>query len=117
MKTHTQRGVDIIEPIGGKVFNILPFILYHHEKYDGSGYYHLDHESIPLGARIIAVADVFDALISDRPYRKGLSPMQAKKEVVDNAGTQFDPAVVKAFEDIFSQIDSEIPLLPKQLQS
>lgn len=117
MKTHAKRGVDIIEPIGGKVFDILPFILYHHEKYDGSGYYQLDHESIPLGARIIAVADVFDALISDRPYRKGLSPMQAKKEVVDNAGAQFDPAVVKAFEDIFSQIDSEIPLLPKQLQS
>lgn len=115
MKTHARRGADILEPLGGKVLDILPFILYHHEKYDGSGYHHMTGENIPLGARIIAVADVFDALISDRPYRKGVSPLQAKKVLMDNTGTQFDPSVMRAFEAIFHKIDSEIPLLPKSL--
>ncbi len=115
IKTHARRGADILEPLGGKVLDILPFILYHHEKYDGSGYHHMTGGDIPLGARIIAVADVFDALISDRPYRKGVSPLQAKKEITENAGTHFDPEVMRAFEAIFHKIDSEIPLLPKSL--
>lgn len=115
MKTHARRGADILQPLGGKVLDILPFILYHHEKYDGSGYHHMIGEEIPLGARIIAVADVFDALISDRPYRKGVSPLHAKKEIMENVGIHFDPEVIRAFEAIFHKIDSEIPLLPKSL--
>ncbi len=63
----------VLEPLGETVGDILPIILHHHEKYDGSGYYKAAQEDIPLGARIIAVADVYDALTTDRPYRKAFT--------------------------------------------
>jgi HD-GYP domain-containing protein (c-di-GMP phosphodiesterase class II) len=73
-------------------------MLYHHERYDGSGYPRgLKGDDIPLSARIIAVADTFDAMASDRPYRKGLEPEVALSEIKKCAGTQFDPRVVAAF--------------------
>lgn len=73
-------------------------ILYHHENYDGSGYPEgLKGDQIPLGARIIAVADAYDAMTSDRPYRKALSPDAALDELRSQSGTQFDPIVVGAF--------------------
>lgn len=73
-------------------------ILYHHERYDGSGYPEgLKGDQIPLGARIIAVADAYDAMTSDRPYRKALSPDAACDELSANGRTQFDPIVVGAF--------------------
>jgi len=106
MKTHTLRGVEIMQPLGGKVAQILPYILYHHEQYDGSGYHRMVGEDIPLGARIIAVADVYDALMSDRPYRKGVSPSKACEHIIANAGKYFDPNVVKAFESILPQLES-----------
>jgi len=109
---HTKHGADVLHPMGGRVMHLIPFVLYHHEKYDGSGSQALEGENIPLGARIIAVADVYDALISDRPYRKGLPPLQAKEEILSNSGKQFDPNVVKIFDSIFPKIDSEIPLIP-----
>lgn len=67
-------------------------------------------EDIPLGARIIAVADVYDALTSDRPYRTALHPREAKSEIVSNAGTHFDPRVVKVFESIFPNLDEGSPV-------
>jgi len=74
------------------------FVLHHHERWDGSGYPHgLAGEEIPLGARIIAVADAFEAMTSHRSYRRALSRDEAVRELVRNAGTQFDPAVVEAF--------------------
>jgi putative nucleotidyltransferase with HDIG domain len=109
---HTKHGADVLNPMGGRVLQLIPFVLYHHEKYDGSGSQGIDGKNIPLGARIIAVADVYDALISDRPYRKGLPPLQAKEEILSNSGKQFDPNVVKIFDSIFPKIDSEIPLIP-----
>ncbi|MFA6054188.1 MAG: HD-GYP domain-containing protein [Thermodesulfovibrionales bacterium] len=112
MDIHTKHGADVLHPMGGRVMNLIPFVLYHHEKYDGSGSQALEGEKIPLGSRIIAVADVYDALISDRPYRKGLPPLQAKEEILSNSGKQFDPNVVKVFDSIFPKIDSEIPLIP-----
>jgi putative nucleotidyltransferase with HDIG domain len=105
IKNHPQIAVDVIAPVGGKVLEILPLILGHHEKWDGSGYHSQVGENIPMGARIIAVADVYDALISDRPYRKALSPFQAKKEIMDNVNIHFDPDVAVAFEHIFPQIE------------
>ncbi|MFZ1035575.1 MAG: HD domain-containing phosphohydrolase [Smithella sp.] len=105
IKNHPQIAVDVIAPVGGKVLEILPLILGHHEKWDGSGYHSQVGENIPMGARIIAVADVYDALISDRPYRKALSPFQAKKEIMDNVNKHFDPDVAVAFEHIFPQIE------------
>ncbi len=112
---HPKLGANLIEPVGGKVVQIMPYILYHHEKYDGSGYFKMAGEAIPLGARIIAIADVYDALISDRPYRTGLSPFEAKKEILTNAGSHFDPDVVKAFERISQNLESDFPLLPSRL--
>ncbi|HTZ18540.1 MAG TPA: HD-GYP domain-containing protein [Dissulfurispiraceae bacterium] len=106
LKGHARKGADMIAPLGGKVSHILPFILYHHEQYDGSGYHKLKGEDIPLGARIIALADVYDALISDRPYRKGVSPMQASEHILANKGKYFDPLVVNAFVSILPQLES-----------
>jgi len=106
IKSHPSLGVELIEPVGGKVAQILPYILYHHEQYDGSGYHRMVGENIPLGARIISVADVYDALMSDRPYRKGVSPSEARDHIIANAGQYFDPAVVKAFEAILPQLES-----------
>ncbi|HHV96570.1 MAG TPA: HD domain-containing protein [Clostridiaceae bacterium] len=74
------------------------YVLYHHERMDGKGYPHkLTGSSIPIGARILAVADCYDAMTSDRPYRKALPQKEAVKELIKNSGTQFDPVVVKAF--------------------
>jgi putative nucleotidyltransferase with HDIG domain len=106
IRSHTMRGAEIIRPVGGKVVQILPFIIYHHEQYDGTGYHKLIGEDIPLGARIIAVADVYDALMSDRPYRKGVSPAAAREHIIANASKSFDPVVVDAFVSILPQLES-----------
>lgn len=113
LKAHTQKAASLLKPLGGRVTELLPLILGHHEKYDGNGYHSLVGEDIPLGARIIAVADVYDALTSDRPYRKALPPFFAKNEILSNSGTHFDPRVVKAFEAIFPTIDQESMVLPR----
>ena len=76
----------------------LQMILHHHEKYDGSGYPQgLQSRNIPIGARILAVADTYQAMISERPYRKALSEADALKMIEKGSGTHFDPGVVKAF--------------------
>ena len=97
IKKHTLIGADILRPIHF-LHDIIPLILYHHERWDGTGYpYGLKKEEIPVGARIVAVADTFQALTSDRPYRKAFSKAKAKTIVRENAGTQFDPKIVNAF--------------------
>ena len=78
----------------GRVHQLIPLILHHHERYDGTGYNSMMGDDIPLGARIIAVADVYDAMTSDRPYRKALTPTVARTEIISNSGTKFDPVVV-----------------------
>jgi len=97
MKKHPVFGAQIMGPV--KAFQkILPYMFHHHERFAAKGYpYGIKGEEIPLPARIIAVADSFDAMTSDRPYRKALSLEAALKELKDNSGTQFDPDVVKAF--------------------
>lgn len=103
VKTHPQMGDSIMEPVS---FLKEPreIILHHHERYDGNGYPDgLEGEDIPLGARILAVADSFEAMMSDRPYRKALALDEAVKEIEDNAGTQFDPVVAKAFIEALSE--------------
>jgi HD-GYP domain-containing protein (c-di-GMP phosphodiesterase class II) len=97
IKRHPVIGADILRPV--KAFNtkgcIADMVLYHHERYDGSGYpYGLKGKDIPLGARIIAVADAFSALINNRPYRKGASFEDAIEVILRCSGTQFDPNVV-----------------------
>jgi len=97
IRLHPEKGVAILAPIE-QLKEVLPGILYHHEHYDGSGYPHgLVGESIPLEARIVAVADSFDAMVADRPYRTGLTVPEALDELTRCAGSQFDPAVVDCF--------------------
>ncbi len=76
----------------------IPIILHHHERHDGKGYpYGLKKDRIPVEVKIITIADAFDAMTSDRPYRKALSLSQVLQELRQNSGTQFDPRIVKAF--------------------
>jgi PAS domain S-box/diguanylate cyclase (GGDEF) domain/uncharacterized domain HDIG len=104
---HPKIAVDILRPI--HVLNaIIPFILYHHERWDGKGYPNsLKGEDIPLGARIVAIADVYQALISHRPYRKAFSKAKALKMIKDASGTQFDPRIVKIFLDVIKKDKSK----------
>jgi HD-GYP domain-containing protein (c-di-GMP phosphodiesterase class II) len=109
MKTHIERGVSMLSPVGGSLRRVIPIVLSHHDRFDGSGESFRRAESIPLAARIIAVADVFDAVTSDRPYRKAMSPYEAKEMIVKGKGTDFDPAVVDAFEAVFLKGGMEVP--------
>ena len=111
IQQHTQKGVDMLEPVGGTLRRILPIVLAHHDKFDGSGYHPTRGQEIPLEARIISVADVYDALTSDRPYRKAMSPFDAKEVIMKGAGTEFDPRVVDAFVAVFAGGQMEVPEL------
>ncbi len=103
IKKHPQIAADIIRPIQF-MHDIIPFILYHHERWDGKGYpAGLKSEEIPIGARIISIADVYQALTSNRPYRKAFSKKEAMKIIKEGAGTQFDPVIVKAFLGILAK--------------
>jgi putative nucleotidyltransferase with HDIG domain len=97
---HTTRGAAIVKPVGGMMCRIAEAIEAHHEKFDGTGLRALKGEAIPLLARIVAVADAFDALVSDRPYRKGMAAYEALDSVADSAGQHFDPKVVEALRAI-----------------
>jgi putative nucleotidyltransferase with HDIG domain len=109
MKTHVDRGIAILKPVGGTLHRILPIILAHHDKFDGSGYHPTEGEQIPLEARIITVADVFDSLTSDRPYRKAIPASEAKEIIIKGAGTDFDPRVVNAFHAAFDKGELKTP--------
>ncbi len=109
MQRHVDVGVRLLEPVGGSLRSILPIILAHHDKFDGSGYHPTQGDDIPLGARILSVADVYDSLTSDRPYRKAMSPFEAKQIIQQGQGTDFDPAVVSAFLRAFDARKLEIP--------
>ncbi len=109
MKTHVTRGVDFLSPVGGSLRRVLPIILSHHDKFDGSGYTFTAGERIPLEARIISVADAYDAIASDRPYRKAATPFEARDIIVKGAGSSFDPQVVRAFEVAFDRGEMELP--------
>lgn len=111
MKKHVEKGVEVLEPVEGPLNRIIPIILAHHDKFDGSGYHPTTGEEIPLEARIISVADVYDSLTSDRPYRKAMSPFAAKDVIVKESGTEFDPEVVDAFVAVFRNGEMEVPQL------
>lgn len=109
MKKHVEKGGKILEPVEGPLSRIIPIVLAHHDKFDGSGYHSASGEAIPIEARIIAVADVYDSLTSDRPYRKAMSPFEAKEIIQKSSGKEFDPHVVKAFLGALGKGEMEIP--------
>ena len=111
MRQHVSKGIDFLEPVGGSLRRVLPIILFHHEHYDGTGYEEKSGDDIPLEARILAVADAYDAIVSDRPYRKGSAPFEAKEIIEKRSGIDFDPQVVKAFLVAFRKRNLEIPEL------
>lgn len=97
MKEHPRLAIELIG-WEGNLRGISEAVYHHHERYDGSGYPKgLSGEHIPLLARILAVADAFSAMTTDRPYRPGMSQVAAARELADKAGTQFDPALVQVF--------------------
>jgi putative two-component system response regulator len=106
MKHHTTIGHAILVDSPSKLLQVAAQIaLTHHEKWDGSGYPHgRKEEEIPLVGRIVAVADVFDALTSERPYKKAWPVAEAKEHIIKENGRHFDPACVDAFLEMYDAI-------------
>lgn len=102
VKLHPQIGKRILERVG-RFEKYLPIVELHHEDQDGGGYpYGLKGTEVPLAVRIVHVADVYDALTSNRAYRDAMPPETAQEIIELSAGTQFDPDVVRAFSSIFN---------------
>ena len=96
LMTHLESGEAILSEVK-QLRKIIPAVKYHHEHYDGSGHFELKGKSIPLFARIIAVADAFDSMTSERPYARCLGYEGARRALVKNSGVLYDPDIVKAF--------------------
>ncbi len=108
VREHVSRGAAMVKPVGGMLTHIAEAIEAHHEKYDGTGYRGLQGEEIPLIARIIAVADAFDALLSDRPYRKGVSIFEAMDAIIASSSGHFDPKIVTVLQEIVNREGEQI---------
>jgi putative nucleotidyltransferase with HDIG domain len=104
MKRHPHIGHEMLRDISF-LAGAAEIVHCHHERFDGKGYPRgITGDEVPLGARVFAVADAFDAMTSDRPYRKALPPEMAREEIVRHSGTQFDPEVVQAFLLVYDQL-------------
>jgi putative two-component system response regulator len=116
IKQHTKKSIELLVPLNLSS-NILSHIQYHHERFDGTGYPEgLAGDQIPLGARIIAISDAYDSMTSDHPYRKPLSHGEAKNELLNSAGKQFDPNLVSVFLDVLKEME-EVFLLRDHLKT
>ena len=111
MKNHAAKGAVIVAKVLDEIDDVefkriaVNVAHYHHEKWDGSGYpEHLKGTEIPLIARIIAVADSYDAMTSTRSYRQSMNCDQVRQELIDGKGTQFDPKCVEVFMDSLSEV-------------
>jgi len=107
IKRHPVKGAQILRPL--QILRpVIPIIMHHHEKYNGSGYpSRLKKGQIPQGARIMAVADAFEAMVYGRPYRERMDTNSAIKEIKKKSGTQFDPKVVEAFLKVAKTINTK----------
>ena len=105
IKKHVDYGHKLLENSSGEVMRLAANIAWqHHERYDGKGYQNeLSGEKIDIYARIVAVADVFDALVSKRCYKKSWTPTQAREEILNQSGRQFDPQITKLFDEHFDE--------------
>ncbi len=108
MKNHPVVGMEMVKNIPF-LAPAIPVILHHHERWDGHGYpYGLAGEQIPKAARIVAVADSLDAMVSSRNYRDSITPDQAYKEILRCSGRQYDPDVVKSFQSVWDEIKANL---------
>jgi len=102
--THPQKGVELLSMVGAVLKEAMPIVEAHHTYFAEVGSPEKGQsKQIPLGARILAVADSFDAMVTDRPYRKGKTHWEAMEELDRFAGTQFDPQVVEAFKRVYAE--------------
>ena len=108
MQQHSVIGEAIVKPVRS-LSKVVALVRHHHERFDGGGYPSgLKGEKIPLGARILAVADAYDSMTTDRPYRKRLTLDETKAELKKNAGFQHDPAIVEAFLEILDEKEQRL---------
>jgi HD-GYP domain-containing protein (c-di-GMP phosphodiesterase class II) len=107
IRTHPSAGAELLLPLRA-ARHALPYVLFHHERWDGTGYpSRVRGRAIPLEARLLAVADAFDAMTSPRPYRHALTPELALLELASCAGSQFDPEIAELFLEVWSdRVDS-----------
>ena len=116
LKDHPEKGVDIIKEVEA-LQDVIPLILYHHERYDGKGYpANLVGEDIPFLARVLTVVDSFDAMTSNRPYNKRKSYEEGIAELKKCSGAQFDPYIVECFSEIISEKIDNIEEYSKALK-
>ena len=105
IREHPKLGARLLLRVSA-FRKALPYVLYHHERWDGTGYpTGRAGEQIPVEARVLAIADAFDAMTSDRPYRRALSRDEALAEVERCSGTQFDPEIVSVFLELFAEAE------------
>jgi response regulator RpfG family c-di-GMP phosphodiesterase len=105
IKQHTKKSIELLVPLNLSS-NILSYVQYHHERFDGTGYPDgLAGDQIPIGARIIAISDAYDSMTSEHPYRRPLSHEEAKNELLKWAGKQFDPNLVSVFLDVLKEME------------
>jgi putative nucleotidyltransferase with HDIG domain len=105
IREHPKAGAKILLRMSS-LREAIPYVLFHHERWDGDGYPSgKAGEQIPLEARVLAIADAFDAMTSDRPYRLALTHEEAVAEVERCAGTQFDPEIARVFLDLFARTE------------
>jgi len=115
MRRHPDIGRQILTQAGGKFDLVSHIVVAHHERWDGSGYpYGLSGESIPLGARILTVVDSYDAMTSNRPYRKAMPDFAAREELRHCVGSQFDPRVVEAFLRVLDKQEQAEHITPDE---
>jgi putative nucleotidyltransferase with HDIG domain len=107
MKTHAAVGAEILSQVAFP-YPVVPIVRHHHENWDGTGYPDgLQGAEIPIGARILSVIDCYDALTSDRPYRRALAPAAAFEIIRARRGTMYDPILVDSFEEIYLTLETE----------
>jgi hypothetical protein len=106
---HAEKGASLLEPVGGRIHRIIPIVLAHQDALDETPPADWMPGVLPLEARIIDVADAYDAMTSDSPYRRAVSAFDAKETIWQGAGTDFDPKVVAAFIEAFRENEMESP--------
>jgi putative nucleotidyltransferase with HDIG domain len=104
MEWHAVKGAYILSAVGSVLKEVVPIVVAHHKHFvDALEGNNGDTMKVPLGARVVAVADAYDAMTTDRPYRKGMPPWEAMQEIIAKTGKQFDPEVVGAFKQVVSE--------------